>query len=81
MHEDIVYLWLFGLATEDDDGESLTKTDGTISTNMSNALREAIKRKEVSTEKVQEILKKYNHTKLSELKLTELTDFKKEIDV
>lgn len=66
---------------DSDTNEYQTNKDEIISNKISLSLREEIKKKEISTDKVQELLKKYNHTKLSELKMTELIDFKKEIGI
>lgn len=64
-----------------DDPSYQQNKDENISNKISLSLRESIKKKEIDTEKVQELLQKYNHTKLSELKMSELNDFRKELDI
>ena len=54
--------------------ETLTKT-------MESALREAIKNNNVPTEKVKEVLGYWGYEKLSEIKVIELMEFKKELGI
>mgnify|MGYP003295022394 CR=1 FL=1 len=73
-------LMAFGLATEDDDGESLTKKEEPkITKVMEDSLREGIKNCNIGNEKALEVLKKYNYTKLSEIKLADVTKIRNEI--
>ena len=71
-------LLAFGLATEDDDGESLTRPQ-TINKTMEEALRQMIVNEGIDNEKVIAVLEKFNHKKLSELLETEAMDFRKEL--
>ena len=57
----------YGLCTEDDDGESLTKKY--ISKGQETALRNAIKNNNISNEKVLEVLDDYGYTKLNEIEM------------
>ena len=68
----------FGLATEDDDGESLTKN--TINTTQENALRELITIQNIPVDKVKSILSKYKYTKLNEIEISNYTKILKELE-
>lgn len=65
----------FGLATEDDDAESLTRK--TIDSTYETALKTIIKNNEISNETVIKILAKYGYTRLNEI---ELGNYKKICD-
>jgi len=61
----------FGLATDDDDAESLTAPQ-TINKTMENSLREIIKNKKLPNETVLYILDSYGYEKLSEITINDL---------
>lgn len=71
-------LMAFGLATDDDDGEKLTRT--TINTTMESALREIISTKNIPTETVISILNKYNYSKLNEIEISNLKKIQNELE-
>lgn len=71
-------LMAFGLATEDDDGESLTRPK-TINKTMEESLRKMITDLQIDNEDVIKALAKLNHTKLSELTEDEVMKFRKEL--
>lgn len=58
-------LLAYGLATEDDDGEKLTKKY--INKTQENSLRLGIKNKNIPNEEVVKVLKQFNYNKLSEI--------------
>jgi len=68
-------LMAFGLATEDDDAESLTRK--TIDAKYEIALRNIISKNEIPNEKVILILNKYGYSRLNEI---ELGNYKKICD-
>jgi len=71
-------LMAFGLATEDDDAESLTrKKQNTITPEIERALRDMISNMGISNEEVIKALKKLNHTQLRELLISEQAEFRK----
>ena len=70
-------LMAFGLATDDDDAESLTKP-ATINKSMETALRELIKSKNISNQSVIEILENYGYTKLAEIQVKDLNKIQEE---
>ena len=71
-------LMAFGLATEDDDGEALTRN--TINTTQENALRELITIQSIPVDKVKSILSKYKYVKLSEIETSNYTKILKELE-
>lgn len=68
-------LMAFGLATEDDDAESLTRK--TIDSKYETALRNIITKNNIPNETVIKLLAKYGYTKLNEI---ELGNYKKICD-
>ena len=76
-------LMAFGLATEDDDGESLTRTKirECISDKLVESLTEAIRNKEYTKGYIDSVLKKYNISSLSEIQVNDLPAIKKELDI
>ena len=73
---------VFCIPTEemiDPDSETPEESEPLINEVMESALRDMIKNHNITTETVQDTLKKLNHTKLSELKLSEALDFKRMI--
>ena len=70
-------LMAFGLATEDDDAESLTRE--TINTVWENALRDVISKNQIPNEQVKTILKKYGYEKLNEIEITNYKKIYKEL--
>ena len=64
-------LMAFGLATDDDDAESLTKPQ-TINKTMETALREIIKNRNLSNETVLALLDDYGYEKLAEIRVSDL---------
>lgn len=78
-------LMAFGLATDDDDGESLTRKKTTenekITKLIEDSLREQIKTSNVEDEKVINALKKYNYKKLSDIEMSNLSLFRKELGI
>ena len=68
-------LMAFGLATEDDDAESLTRK--TIDNKFETVLRNIISENEIPNEKVIKLLAKYGYTRLNEI---EISNYKKICD-
>ena len=68
-------LMAFGLATEDDDAESLTRK--TIDAKYETALRNIISKNEIPNEQVISVLNKYGYSRLNEI---ELGNYKKICD-
>ena len=68
----------FGLATEDDDGEKLTRK--TISTAQENSLGELISIQNITTDKVKNILSNYKYSKLNEIEISNYTKILKELE-
>lgn len=68
-------LMAFGLATEDDDAESLTRK--TIDAKFETALRSIISKNEIPNEQVIKVLAKYGYARLNEI---ELVNYKKICD-
>lgn len=81
-------LMAFGLATEDDDAASLTQKKDTnkkidnnkISKEMENSLRELIKSQKINTEKVTNLLKSYNYSKLCDLDKSKIGEFTRKLE-
>jgi len=71
-------LMAFGLATEDDDAESLTR-EPTINKTMEESLRKMILDNGIDNDLVIKALAKFSHTKLSELTNDEVMKFRKEL--
>lgn len=67
-------LLAFGLATEDDDGEKLTKT--LINKTMEASLRKAIADNKIPNEEVIEVLKNFGYKKLSEIQVVDLKEIR-----
>lgn len=72
-------LLAFGLATEDDDGESLTKNK--INKTMEKSIREEILKANIPTEQVIFTLQKYNVRTLGDLATEDVLDFRKELNL
>ena len=70
-------LMAFGLATEDDDAESLTRE--TINSVWENALRDVISKNQVPNEQVKTLLRKYGYEKLNEIEITNYKKIYKEL--
>lgn len=67
-------LLAYGLATEDDDGEKLTKTY--ITKTQENALRTGIHNKNISNDEVIKVLKQFGYNKLSEILVEDLQEIR-----
>lgn len=74
-------LGLYIYAGEDLPEAEKENEDTIISSKLAEALKEAIKNKSIENEKVIEELKKLGHTKLTEIKASELPEFRKNIGV
>lgn len=72
-------LMAFGLATDDDDAESLTKPT-TINKTMEASLRELIKNKNIPNQNVIAILDDYGYTKLAEIQVKDLKKIQEEME-
>lgn len=68
-------LMAYGLATEDDDAASLTRT--LINGSMEQALRKLIKDNNIPNEEVIEVLENFGYKKLNEIELSELKEVQK----
>ena len=73
-------LMAFGLATDDDDAESLTRPT-TINKTMENALRDFINNKKIPTEKVREILDDYGYEKSAEIQVKDYKKIQESLEV
>ena len=73
-------LMAFGLATDDDDAESLTRPT-LINKTMENSLRDLINNKKIPTEKVIEILDDYGYEKLAEIQVKDLKKIQEKLEV
>lgn len=67
-------LLAYGLATEDDDGEKLTKTY--ITKTQENALRTGIHNKNISNDEVIKVLKQFGYNKLSEILVEDIQEIR-----
>lgn len=75
-------LLAFGLATTDNDGESLTDdVHAKISGKVATALTEAIKNKGMTIREVQQVLSKYGVTRIEDINAVDLPDVKKDFEV
>lgn len=72
-------LMAYGLSTEDDDGESLTKTK--ISKQMVEALTDAIRNKGYMKSYVEDVLSKYGCKTLNDINQNDLQNIKKDLEI
>lgn len=73
-------LMAFGLATEDDDAESLTKSNK-ISENIAQSLRMAVKNRGFEDEYVIKVLNKYRYKTFSEIQVKDLDNIREEFHI
>lgn len=73
-------LMAFGLATDDDDAESLTKPT-TINKTMENALRDFIKNNNIPNERVLAVLYDYGYEKLVEIQVKDYKKIQESLEV